>query len=70
MAKTETKRVIYNMPVDLLSRVDSYAERMNINRTSATFVLLSQALDGQQALQDLSKLMLAYEHQNSANEQS
>lgn len=57
MSKVETSRFGINMPTELLNRVDEYAAKMNINRTSATCVLLSQALDGQKAMSDLSELI-------------
>lgn len=44
METNEIKRVNVNLPNDLIDQVDSYAGRMNINRTSAICVLLSQAL--------------------------
>jgi len=49
MAK-ELKRLNINMPLDLVSRVDEFAENMSINRSAAINVLLSLALDGKNAL--------------------
>lgn len=57
MGKVETSRLFMNIPNDLLSRVDAYASGMNINRTSAVCVLLSQSLDNQRAMNDLSALV-------------
>lgn len=53
----EVKRVNFNVPVDTLDRIDSYAERMSINRTSAMLVLINQALDGQKAITDMGELL-------------
>lgn len=44
MAK-ELKRLNMNMTVDLLAQVDEYAEKMNINRSSAINMLVSMALE-------------------------
>lgn len=57
MPKVETSRVTVNMPVGLLSEVDKYAESMNINRTSAISVLLSQAIQAMQMQSNLESLM-------------
>ena len=47
MEKVETYRINLNMPCNLAYRVDEYACKMNINRTSAICVLLNLALDSQ-----------------------
>lgn len=57
MARSEVVRLNINLPVPLMERVDDYADKMNINRTSAVAVLLSQALDGQKAIADISELL-------------
>lgn len=57
MAKVETSRMVMNIPVELLSQLDEYASKMNINRTSAVCVLLSQALGSQKAMTDLGELL-------------
>lgn len=56
MAK-ETTRVVVNLNSELVKQVDSYAESMNINRTSAVAVLLSQAVNSQKAMNDLGELL-------------
>ena len=48
-----------NIPVELLGQVDAYAKKMNVNRTSAVCVLLSQSLDAQMALTTLAELTKA-----------
>lgn len=61
MAKVETSRMGINIPTDLLEQLDQYASRMNINRTSAVCVLLSQALDSQKAMNDLEEFVKLYQ---------
>lgn len=58
MAK-EVKRVTFNVPVELIDRVDGYADSLSINRTSAVCVLLSMALDGQKAMNTMEELLKA-----------
>ena len=53
----ELRRLNMNMPVDLIARVDEYAERMSINRSSAVNVLCNMALDSQKVVNDLGELM-------------
>ena len=60
MAKVETSRMVMNITVDLLNQLDEYASKMNINRTSAVCVLLSQSLSSQKAMTDLGELLRAY----------
>lgn len=57
MARQDWTRVTVNLNSDLVRRVDAYGESMNINRTSAVAVLLSQALNEQKAVSDLSELL-------------
>lgn len=57
--KKETRRINMNIPADMVERLDSYAEQMSINRTSAVMVLLSQALDSQRAINTLEELVKA-----------
>lgn len=52
----DKQRVNLNMPVDTLKRLDDYAERMTITRTSAILVLVNQALDGQNAISAIEEL--------------
>ena len=53
----ELKRLNTNMPLELVARIDEYAERMCINRSSAINVLCNLALDSQKAMTDLSELL-------------
>lgn len=57
MARVETSRLGINIPTELLKELDNYASNMNISRTSAVCVLLSQALNSQKAMNDLSELV-------------
>lgn len=56
MAKDIT-RVTVNLNSELVNQVDKYAEDMNINRTAAVSVLLSQAVNSQKAMSDLGELL-------------
>lgn len=57
MARVETTRMGMNIPTELMDKLDEYADRMNISRTSAVCVLLSQALNSQKAVNDLGELL-------------
>lgn len=52
----EKQRVNLNMPIDTLKRIDEYADKMTITRTSAILVLCNQALDGINAANAISDL--------------
>lgn len=41
----QTKKIVINVTEDLFNRVDEFAIEMNLNRTAAVTVLISQALD-------------------------
>lgn len=56
MAKDIT-RVTVNLNSELVNQVDKYAEDMNINRTAAVAVLLSQAVNSQKVMSDLGELL-------------
>ena len=57
----EITRVTVNLKSDLVRQVDNYADSMNINRTSAVAVLLSQSLNSQKAMNDLGELLKLYQ---------
>ena len=61
------KRLSTNMPVCLVERIDEYANRMCINRSSAINILCNIALDNQQVLGDLNKLIALYEEEKKKN---
>lgn len=46
-----------NISTELMDRVGEYADKMNINKTAAISVLLTQALDNQKAVNALDELM-------------
>jgi metal-responsive CopG/Arc/MetJ family transcriptional regulator len=46
----ELKRLNTNMPLELVGRVDRYAKKLSINRSAAINVLVSLALDSQEAV--------------------
>lgn len=49
--KVETVRVNLNVPKQLLADLDEYAYELNINRTSAITMLLSQGIKGNKIIQ-------------------
>lgn len=53
----DTKRLTINIPVDVLNKVDEYAENLCLNRTSAIIVLLNQGLEYKKSLDLLSDLV-------------
>lgn len=53
----ELKRLNTNMPVELVARVDEYADKLSINRSAAINVLVSLALDSNQAVVTLGDIM-------------
>lgn len=46
-------RVTVNLTPELVEKVERYAEKLNINRTAAVSVLLSQALDAHSGMDAL-----------------
>lgn len=59
--KTDTAKLILNVPRKLLEQLDVYASDMNITRTSAVCVLLSQSLGSQKAISDMGELLRLYQ---------
>ena len=51
--KIELKRVNMNLPADLVQRVVEYGESKGLNTTSAYIVLLNQALDQKNTIDNL-----------------
>lgn len=64
---TDTKRVMLNIPTELLKAVDEYAHKMNVNRTSAICFLLSQSLTEKKALIDIGELVELMRDRNNAD---
>lgn len=56
----EIVRITVNLNKELADRLDRYAEDMNVNRTAAVSFLLSQSLDGRDAIGSLSGMMDIY----------
>lgn len=52
----DAKRISINVPTETLNRIDDYATKMNINRTSAIVVLCNQMLDNTNAMDALSAI--------------
>lgn len=57
------KRIVMNLDEDLVKRIDSYAERLHINRTAAVSVLLSSAAETQEFMTHFPELMAAYQQE-------
>lgn len=66
----EVKRININVPVETLERIDTYADNMSINRTSAILVLLSQALDSQKAMSNLGELIKLYQEEQKKTDKA
>lgn len=65
----ELKRLNTNMPLELVAKIDEYAERMCISRSSAINVLCNLALDSHKAMTDLGELLkYVQEEQNKVKE--
>lgn len=45
------------MPANLIQQVDEYANRMNLNRTSAMIVLVSTALEQKNVMSSMDELL-------------
>lgn len=54
------KRIVMNLDEDLVKKIDSYAEKLHINRTAAASVLLSSAAETQEFMTHFPELMEAY----------
>lgn len=55
--KIELKRVNMNLPADLVQRVVAYGESKGLNTTSAYIVLLNQALDQKDTIDNMPLMM-------------
>lgn len=56
-------RVTVNLKSDLVEQIDKYADSMSLTRTAACAVLLSQAVNGQRAMNDIGELLRLYQLQ-------
>ena len=55
--KIELKRVNVNLPSNLVQRVEDYALSLGVNTTNAYIILLNQALDYKDTLNNLPALL-------------
>lgn len=60
MAKPELRRVGLNLPVDLVAKIDDYADSLSLNRTTAMTVLLSTSLQQNDAILKIGDLLKVY----------
>lgn len=58
----ERRTISLKIPVDLLSKLDAYAQKLYINRSAAILSLISQGLEQYSAIELLSKFMDKYEN--------
>lgn len=66
----ELKRLNTNMPIDLVARIDEYADRMCVNRSSAINVLCNLALDSQQAMGTMEELLKMIKEEQAKQKQN
>lgn len=59
-SSVELKRIAFNLPVNLVERVQEYANNLGINVTSAVIVLLNQALEQNETMSKLPLLTQMY----------
>lgn len=57
----ERKVVSIYLPIDVLEKLDKYANKLHINRSAAITSLLVQGLEQSSAIEIMSKLMDKYE---------
>lgn len=57
----ERKIVSIYLPIDVLEKLDKYANKLHINRSAAITSLLVQGLEQSTAIEIMSKLMDKYE---------
>lgn len=53
----ELQKLNMNMPANLIQQVDEYANRMNLNRTSAMIFLVSTALEQKNTMSMMDELL-------------
>ena len=70
MVKAEMSRMGINIPTELLEQVDKYASSMNINRTSAVCVLLSEALNAHSTMNNLDAFVKMYQEAKEREQKS
>lgn len=57
---SDNKRLSINLPVELVSKVDTYAKKINLSRTAAITILLTLGLNGSEGAEALKQLNTAY----------
>lgn len=57
MTKKEFNRININVPVQLLDRIDEYALKNGLNRTTAILVLCNQSLNNELIIDKLPQLL-------------
>ena len=67
-SKMSLQKVQVNLDAFLVERVDDYAKTLHVNRTAAISVLLSRALQAEKSLNDLGRLLDAYDAEKGAQE--
>ena len=55
--KNNKVKITMNIPEEMLVRIEAYAEKMSINRTAAMLVLCNMALDQQEMLAVMPKVL-------------
>lgn len=55
--KVDSQKVVLNMEKELVKKLDNYAEKLHVNRTSAVSVILSMYLDGINSVSEMAKIM-------------
>ncbi len=56
-------RVTVNLTPELVERIEAYAGKVNVNRTAAISVLLSDALDQKETMKTINSMMDIYQEQ-------
>lgn len=68
--KREIRKLNINLPIDLIEQIDEYANRMNLNRTSAIIILVSTSLEQKNTVSAIDQLISKFEKlENSRAEQ-
>lgn len=67
-SKMSLQKVQVNLDASLVERVDDYAKTLHVNRTAAISVLLSRALQAEKSMNDLGRLLDAYDAEKGAQE--
>lgn len=55
--KPDLTRMTINLPTELVNRIEDYAVKFYVNRTTAMTILLNNALDTSKAIGDMNELV-------------